>query len=159
MVKVDKLGWDVRTVGEIDHRLLKAPRVKLRSVSEGKNGDAIYCIDLRVTVPNVEFLPIIEMHSLEHFLLEGFQKYMPENFISIGLMGCQTGFYLVLLNEGNAEKVCDVYASILEDILSAEKVPYSSIRECGNFRNHDLELAHKVAGRILKDRSDWLQVI
>jgi S-ribosylhomocysteine lyase len=159
MGKVEELGWDASTVGEIDHRLLKAPRVKLRSYKNGNNGDVVYCVDLRVTKPNTAFMPIIEMHSLEHFLLEGFQKYLPENFISIGLMGCQTGFYLVLLNEGRAEKICGIYANILEDILTAEKVPYTSIQECGNYRNHDLGPAQNAARSILAEKANWLQVI
>ena len=159
MIKVEELGWNASTVGELDHRLLKAPTVKLRSYTEGRHGDVVYCVDLRLMKPNTEFLSITELHSMEHFLLEGFQKYMPENFISIGIMGCQTGFYLVLLNEGEAQKICNVYANILEDILTAEKVPYAKIQECGNYQNHDLELAQKVAKKVLAQRSSWLQVV
>jgi len=123
MVNVEQLGWKLANVGELDHRLLKAPHVKLRSFTEGAAGDVVYAVDLRITQPNVNFLSSTEMHSFEHFLLAGFLKYMPENFISIGLMGCQTGFYLVLFNEGRAEKICSTYEMILNDILEANEVP------------------------------------
>jgi S-ribosylhomocysteine lyase len=159
MVNVEQLGWEAGTVGELDHRLLKAPHIKLRSANEGAKGDVVYCVDLRINQPNVEFLSSTEMHSFEHFLLYGFQKYMPENFLSIGLMGCQTGFYLVLYNEGNAEKICDTYESILKDVLSASEVPYANIAQCGNYKNHSVELAQDVARRVLDARSHWRQVV
>jgi len=160
MLNIDQLGWEARTVGELDHRLLKAPHVKLRSFTEGKNGDVVYCVDLRINRPNAnDYLSTTELHSVEHFLLEGFRRYLPENFLSVGIMGCQTGFYLVLLNEGNALKICSVYKNILTDMLSATKVPYASIRECGNYKNHNLELAQNIARRVLDAQSNWLQVV
>jgi S-ribosylhomocysteine lyase len=138
------------TVGELDHRQLKAPSVKLRSFTVGPKGDVVYCVDLRISQPNEEFVPITEMHSLEHFLLAGFQKYLPLNFISIGLMGCQTGFYLVLFNEGRAEEICNVYENILNDILDASEVPYATI---------GLELTQQLARKMLQARESWRQVI
>ena len=159
MVDIEQLGWKAGTVGELDHRLLKAPHVKLRSFTVGEKGDVVYCVDLRINCPNTNYLSTTELHSIEHFLLEGFRKYLPENFLSLGIMGCQTGFYLVLLNVGDAQKICSIYQKILNDILSATKVPYTSIQECGNYQNHDLELAQKIARRVLDAQSNWLQVI
>ncbi len=158
MVNVTELGWDPRTAVELDHRLLSAPHVKLRSAVEGAKGDVVYSIDLRITKPNAEFLSSTEMHSFEHFLLAGFRKYLPENFISIGLMGCQTGFYLILLNEGRAQKICEVYEAILNDILSAQETPYQRIDQCGNYKNHSVEMAQGVARRVLAAKSAWLRV-
>lgn len=159
MVSVAQLGWPMETVGELDHRLLKAPHVKLRSFTEGAAGDVVYAVDLRINRPNLEFLSSTEMHSFEHFLLWGFQKYMQENFISIGLMGCQTGFYLVLFNEGRADKIIGVYESILNDVLTAREVPYANIEQCGNYKNHSLELAQKLARRLLDAKADWRRVV
>ncbi len=159
MVNVEQLGWEPGTVGELDHRLLKAPHVKPRSFMEGPAGDVVYAVDLRINQPNASFLSSTEMHSFEHFLLAGFQKYLPQNFISIGLMGCQTGFYLVLFNEGNAERICNVYESILSDVLKASEVPYANIQQCGNYKNHSLELAQNLARRVLDSKSNWRQVI
>ena len=159
MLNLEQLGWDVQTVGELDHRKLKAPHVKLRALTQGENGDGVYSVDLRINRPNMEYLSTTEMHSFEHFLLQGFKKYMPENFISVGLMGCQTGFYLILLNEGDAQKICDTYEAILNDILIATEVPYANIRECGHFENHNLELAQDLARKLLQAKPQWRQVV
>lgn len=153
------LGWDPDTVGELDHRRLKAPHVKLRGARQGEKGDVVYSVDLRINRPNTKFLSSTEMHSFEHFLLWGFQKYLAGNFISIGLMGCQTGFYLVLLDEGRLDRICEVYEKILGEVLVAREVPYANIEQCGNYRNHSLELAQKLAARVLDARSDWRQVV
>lgn len=159
MINVEQLGWIPNTVGELDHRLLTAPHVKLRSFTIGPTGDVVYAVDLRINQPNTSFLSSTEMHSFEHFLLAGFQKYMPQNFISVGLMGCQTGFYLILFNEGSAEKICSVYETILKDILTAKEVPYANIQQCGNYKNHNLELAQALASRVLGAKPHWRQVI
>ncbi len=159
MIDVTQLGWEAGTVGELDHRKLKAPHVKLRAATAGGEGGVVYAVDLRINQPNSTFLSTTEMHSFEHFLLWGFQKYTPQNFISIGLMGCQTGFYLILLNEGRAEAIMDVYERILNDILSAAEVPYANIEQCGNYKNHSLEMAQALARRILDARDNWRQVV
>lgn len=158
MVDVEQLGWVQENVGELDHRLLNAPHVKLRSAKPGPEGDVVYAVDLRITKPNEEFLSSTEMHSFEHFLLEGFQKYMPENFVSIGLMGCQTGFYLILYNEGRAEEIISVYEQILNDVLEATEVPYANIEQCGNYKNHSVEMAQNLSRRVLDSRENWRQV-
>lgn len=158
MTGVTELGWDPQLVGELDHRRLKAPSVKLRSARTGVNGDAVYCVDLRVCVPNAgHYLSTTALHSLEHFLLEGFQRHLPENFISVGIMGCQTGFYLVFLNEGRAQVLCDALASILTELLDAPGVPYQRIDQCGHYQNHDLELVREVARQLLQARAHWLE--
>ncbi len=159
MIDLEKLGWDVATVGELDHRRLKAPHVKLRSAKPGAAGDVVYSVDLRINLPNSTFLTSTEMHSFEHFLLWGFQKYMPHNFISIGLMGCQTGFYLVLLNEGRSEAVMEIYEKILNDILVASEVPYANIEQCGNYKNHSLEMAQSLARRVLDAKANWKTIV
>ena len=159
MVNVEKLGWEAKTVGELDHKLLKAPHVKLRSFNEGPKGDVVYCVDLRINLPNSNFLSTTEMHSFEHFLLAGFLKYIPQNFLSVGLMGCQTGFYLVLYNEGRAETIRNLYETILGDVLTASEVPYANIMQCGNYKNHSLEQAKALARRVLDAKSNWHQII
>jgi S-ribosylhomocysteine lyase len=159
MINYEQLGWDPATVGELDHRLLKAPTLKLRSARPGPGGDVVYSIDLRLKRPNSgELLSITEMHSLEHFLLEGFNRYLPENFISVGLMGCQTGFYLVFLNEGRAGVLCETLEKILNEILSASGVPYERIDQCGNYQNHSLEPVQTLARQVLAAKENWLDV-
>ncbi|HWS23564.1 MAG TPA: S-ribosylhomocysteine lyase [Anaerolineales bacterium] len=159
MVDYRELGWDPNTVGELDHRLLKAPHIKLRSANPGSKGDIVYAIDLRINEPNGSFLSTTEMHSFEHFLLEGFLRYLPNNFISIGLMGCQTGFYLILLNEGRAQVIEDVFEKVLNNILSAKDVPFRNIEQCGNYKNHDLGLVQELARRVLSEQKNWKRIV
>jgi len=160
MINFEKLGWETRTIGELDHQLLKAPHVKLRALTTGENGDGVFSVDLRINRPNKdEYLSTTELHSFEHFLLFGFQKYLPQNFISVAPMGCQTGFYLILLNEGDAEKICNIYEKILNDILAATEVPYANIQQCGHYENHNLELAQAVARKLLDKKSEWRKVV
>ncbi|MCL4272286.1 MAG: S-ribosylhomocysteine lyase [Anaerolineales bacterium] len=159
MVRYEDLGWEPATVGELDHQILKAPHIKLRSATEGGHGDIVYAIDLRINKPNSVFLSTTEMHSFEHFLLWGFQKYLPKKFISIGLMGCQTGFYLILFNEGRAKIIFDAYEKILNDVLAANEVPYANIAQCGNYKNHSIEMAQALARHILEMKDNWRQVV
>lgn len=159
MLNLEQLGWETRTIGELDHQLLQAPHVKLRALTTGENGDGVFSVDLRINRPNSEYLSSTELHSFEHFLLFGFKKYLPQNFISVAPMGCQTGFYLILLNEGDAENICNIYEKILNDILVATEVPYANIRECGHYENHNLELAQAAARKLLDKKSEWRKVL
>ncbi len=153
------LGWKESDIGEIDHRLLRAPAIKLRGMHQGRAGDRVFCIDLRLAPPNADRrLSTTLLHSLEHFLLEGFQRQLGEHFISLGVMGCQTGFYLVLLNEGRYAVVADALARILEAMASARAVPYARIDQCGNYRNHHLGLAQRFAAELLAARTSWQEV-
>ena len=52
-----------------------------------------------------------------------------------------------------------VYEEILNDILVATEVPYANIQQCGNFQNHSLELAQKLAVRVLDAKHNWRRVI
>lgn len=157
MIDVAFLGWPADLVGELDHRRLKAPSVKLRSARLGEHGDAIYCVDLRIRRPNAgEYLTSTELHSVEHFLLEGFSRLLPDHFVSVGLMGCQTGFYLSFHNEGRSEVLCACLVRILDEMQSATAVPYANVEQCGNWRNHSLADAQRVAREILARRERWL---
>lgn len=156
----DRLGWPPGTVGELDHRRLKAPSVKLRGAHRGENGDVVYCVDLRWQRPNADApLTNAQSHSLEHFLLEGFSRRLPDNFIGVGPMGCRTGFYLTLLGEGRRHVIEDALESVLADVLAASHVPYARVDQCGDWRNHDLAGAQAVAREVLARRDQWRDVV
>ncbi len=159
-IDVEALGWDPHSVGELDHRLLKVPSIKLRSALTGPRGDAVFCVDLRIRRPNAgEYLSATELHSMEHFLLAGLRHHLPENFLSVGVMGCRTGFYLVFLGQGGAQRICEVLEDILIEVQDATAVPYARIEQCGDYRNHSLELAQKLAREVLEARSTWLDAV
>ena len=159
MADITALGWDPHTLGELDHQQLKPPYIRLNSHTAGDLGDTVFSFDLRVAKPNKNFLTTQVLHSMEHLLLAGFRKYLGKKFISVAPMGCQTGFYLILLNEGSADKVCHIYESILNDILSADSVPYASLDSCGQAIHHDLEGSQKLAQELLEQKENWRQVI
>ncbi len=159
MIDVEELGWNPKTVGELDHRLLRAPTLKLRSFKSG-NSDTIYCVDLRIRRPNADqYLSATELHSVEHFLLEGFQRNLPDNFVSVGIMGCRTGFYLVFSNEGRATSISSALEDILTRMQHATAVPYARIDQCGDYRNHNLALAQDVAREVLESKATWLDAV
>lgn len=159
VVDPETLGWAADTVGELDHRRLKAPSVKLRGTHTGRHGDVVYTVDLRWRPPNAGVcMDSAVLHSLEHFLLEGFGRLLPAHFIGVGVMGCQTGFYLTLLNEGRREVIEQTLEAVLRGVLTASAVPYASIGQCGHWRHHDLAAAQGVARGVLARRAAWGEV-
>ena len=72
---------------EVDHTVL-TPGIYLSRVDWG-----IRTYDLRVTVPNRDFLPNPAMHTIEHlFAVHARNGAMGEEVIYFGPRGCRTGF-------------------------------------------------------------------
>lgn len=157
MINVIKEGWNSQMLGKIDHNTVKAPYIRLAEYKKGNHGDYVFLYDLRFTQPNTSYIKTEVLHSLEHFLLTGFKHHM-DSFVSVAPMGCQTGFYLILLNECNAQNITLCLEKVLKGILCADRVPLSSDKECGQATYHDLEGAKQVAEQLLKDMHKWLDV-
>lgn len=154
------LGWQPATVGEIDHRVIKAPSIKLRGVHAFTSGERVYSIDLRFRRPNAdEYMTSAEAHSMEHFLLEGFGRLLPKSFVALGVMGCRTGFYLTLMGEGHRKPIEDALAAILRDMRVATEVPYANAGQCGHWQDHDLRAAQALARAVLAKRGAWDRVV
>jgi S-ribosylhomocysteine lyase len=145
-------------MGELDHRLVEAPYIRLSSARRGAHGDCVYIFDLRITQPNTSYMTTLQIHSLEHLFLAGFRKHLPSVFVGVAPMGCQTGFYLILLNEARAKVVQKVYKKILAEILSIGRIPYANEKDCGQFIHHDLKEAKKIAKMLLRAEDKWLCV-
>jgi hypothetical protein len=87
-------------LGVIDHRKVEAPYVRLETANKGFNGDYGCMYDLRFLQPNSGiYIDPIFMHSMEHVLLDYFKNKYKNEFLCLAPMGCQTGFYLVLMNQ------------------------------------------------------------
>lgn len=157
MLDLEKQGWDLKTVGHLDHHIVKAPYIQMTSYTEGKKGDYVFTYDLRFTQPNTEYMTPRVMHSLEHLLLVGFRKYI-DGYIGLGPMGCQTGFYLTLINEYDAKKIATVFEKILNDILVATEVPLANATDCGQGDYHDLEGAKIMAKKVLDKKDTWYDI-
>lgn len=151
-------GWNTQTMGDVDHRIVKAPYVRLDMVKEGEKGDRIFKYDMRFTQPNRVFISSDVLHSLEHFLLVGFRERV-SSFVGVAPMGCHTGLYLFLLNEMGSATILSHLEIILNDILEATEVPLSTELTCGHASMHNLEGSKAVARQMLAQKDKWLEVV
>ncbi len=115
------------------------------------DGD-ITTYDLRTRVPNGgDYMDNLTMHSVEHM----FATYIRSSSISdkviyFGPMGCQTGFYLLVRGEDNNE-VLRVVKETLEKIIVHDGEMFGAVRrECGNYKNLDLDCAKIECRRYLE---------
>ncbi|SFK23746.1 S-ribosylhomocysteine lyase /quorum-sensing autoinducer 2 (AI-2) synthesis protein LuxS [Halobacillus dabanensis] len=141
----------------LDHTKVKAPYVRLVGVTEGEHGDKIYKYDLRIKQPNQEYMDMPALHSLEHLMAENSRNHH-DRIIDIGPMGCQTGFYLAVLNDDSYENVLNVIENTLKDVLEADEVPACNEVQCGFAASHSLEGAKKLAEELLDKRNEWTEV-
>ncbi|MBQ2813075.1 MAG: S-ribosylhomocysteine lyase [Clostridia bacterium] len=110
------------------------------------DGDVV-TYDIRCRRPNVE--PVIEnspIHTVEH-LFATFVRNSPlsDGVIYFGPMGCRTGFYF-LVRSGviSHAQAIELTKQAFDFIASYEgEVPGVSAKECGNYREHDLEGAKR----------------
>jgi S-ribosylhomocysteine lyase len=141
----------------LDHTKVKAPYVRLAGKKEGEKGDVIYKYDIRFCQPNKEHMEMPALHSLEHMMAE-FSRNHNDQIIDISPMGCQTGFYIALFNEGDREKVMDLLEKTLKDVLEATEVPACNEVQCGWAASHSLEGAKEIARKMLEKRNEWSEV-
>ena len=93
----------------LDHTKVVAPYIRLVGVYSGENGDKIYKYDIRFCQPNKEHLKMPSLHSLEHLIAELIRNHL-DNVLDFGPMGCQTGFYLSVINNNSYEDIEEALA-------------------------------------------------
>ncbi|MEE3395195.1 MAG: S-ribosylhomocysteine lyase [Candidatus Onthomonas sp.] len=121
----------------VDHDLLE-PGIYLSRV----DGD-VTTYDLRTRKPNMgDYMDNLTMHSVEHMVATHIRNSeLRDDVIYFGPMGCQTGFYLLIRNADHRQ-VLAVLKQVLREILAYEGPVYgASPKECGNYRNLDLNAA------------------
>lgn len=141
----------------LDHTKVKAPYIRLAGVIKGKNGDEIYKYDLRFKQPNKGHMKMPAVHSLEHLMAEISRDYS-DQIVDISPMGCQTGFYLTVINHDNYDEILDLVEKVLQDVLKATEVPACNEVQCGWAESHDLEGAKELARDMLAKKSEWKEV-
>jgi S-ribosylhomocysteine lyase len=129
----------------MDHTKVIAPFIRLADEIHTPKGEVITKLDLRFTQPNKEFLDVPAMHTLEHLLATYFREEKSLNVIDLSPMGCQTGFYLILLGIVDLDAFKNTFLAVLKKVARAETIPGNSEKECGNYKSHNLELAKKIA--------------
>lgn len=141
----------------LDHTKVKAPYVRLAGIKAGEQGDAIHKYDLRICQPNKAHMEMPALHSLEHLMAE-LSRNHTDKILDISPMGCQTGFYISLINHDDYDDVLDLIDKTLNDVLVATEVPACNEMQCGWAASHSLEGAQALARDLLAKRNEWNQV-
>ncbi|MDG5789515.1 S-ribosylhomocysteine lyase [Evansella sp. AB-P1] len=138
----------------LDHTKVKAPYIRLAGTTEGANGDKIFKYDIRFCQPNKDHMDMPGLHSLEHMMAE-FSRNHHSQIVDISPMGCQTGFYLAIINDESYETVLELVEKTLEDVLVATEVPACNEIQCGWAASHSLEGAKEIAKKMLEMKNEW----
>jgi len=141
----------------LDHTKVKAPYVRLAGRKDGENGDVILKYDVRFKQPNKEHMEMKSLHSLEHLTAELIRNHA-DYVVDWSPMGCQTGFYLTVINHDNYDDILSVLEATMKDVLVATEVPASNEVQCGWAASHTLEGAQQLATEFLAKRDEWSEV-
>lgn len=118
----------------------------------------IVTYDIRMVVPNCGvYLDNPAIHSFEHlFATYARNSRYTDNVVYVGPMGCRTGFYF-LTRDLPHQAALDLFRETLDFILGFEGVipGTESSKECGNYLDHDLEGAKKIAADMKDVLKDW----
>lgn len=138
----------------LDHTKVSAPYVRLAGVIKGEHGDVVRKYDIRFKQPNKEHMEMPALHSLEHLMAEHIRNHT-DKVVDLSPMGCQTGFYLTMINHDDYEEVLDIIEKTLRDVLNATEVPACNEVQCGWAASHNLEGAKQLAKEMLEKRQEW----
>ncbi|WP_163534121.1 S-ribosylhomocysteine lyase [Helicobacter suis] len=141
----------------LDHTKVKAPYVRVADRKIGEHGDVIVKYDVRFKQPNKEHMDMPSLHSLEHLVAELIRNHA-NYIVDWSPMGCQTGFYLTVLNHENYEGILEILEQTMQDVLKAKEVPASNEKQCGWAANHTLEGAQNLAREFLAKRNEWSSI-
>ena len=131
----------------LDHTKVTAPYVRLAARKVGEKGDIVSKYDIRFTQPNKEFMTTGAIHTLEHLIAEYIRDEM-EGVIDLSPMGCRTGFYFIIWGQPTEEEVANHLLNVLRKVSVWDKaIPATTEKECGNYKDHDLEGAKSFAKR------------
>ena len=121
------------------------------------DGDVI-TYDIRMRKPNCgDYLSNGTLHTFEHL----FATYVrngefADAVIYVGPMGCRTGFYFLMRNTVSYEDVIRLVKETFAFIAAYEgDIPGAKRKECGNYREHDLEGAREAAADMCNVLTDW----
>lgn len=144
----------------LDHRTVAAPFVRVADEKTLPGGAVLTKYDVRFTQPNVAHLEMPTVHSLEHSMAEHMRD-VADNVIDISPMGCQTGFYVAVVNQeaaGGYDGFLDTLQATLERVVAADEVPAGNEVQCGWAASHSLTGAQQAASEFLAARDEWSQV-
>ena len=140
----------------LDHRSVAAPYVRVADRKELPGGDTLIKYDVRFTQPNESHLEMPAIHSIEHLTAEHMRNHT-EALIDFSPMGCQTGFYALMLGVEDTE-FKNLLEATFQDILNADEVPAANEVQCGWGTNHSLDAAKSAVREFLDERAAWDEV-
>ena len=141
----------------LDHRAVAAPYVRIADRKVLPGGDTLIKYDIRFTQPNTAHLEMPTVHSIEHLSAEHMRNHT-DRLIDFSPMGCQTGFYALMLGVGT-EEFLPLLEAAFRDILDAEEVPAANEVQCGWGANHSLAAAQEAVRGFLAAREEWTRVM
>ena len=94
------------------------------------------------------------LHSLEHLSADIIRNYS-DHIVDFSPMGCQTGFYVSLINHNDYEDLLTILENTFTDVTKATAVPACNEVQCGWYASHSLEGAQALAKEFLAKRNEW----
>jgi len=146
----------------LDHTKVTAPYVRRAAQKIGKNGDVVSKYDIRFCQPNKEFMDTGSIHAIEHLVAEYIRDEMPDMVIDFSPMGCRTGFYFTVWGEHSEEEIANHMLNVMRKVAVWDKpVPAATEKECGNYRDLNLEGAKKYVKQWISgiERKGWQCII
>ena len=115
------------------------------------DGD-ITSFDLRTRTPNAgDYMDNITMHSVEHMLATFLRNgEIGPDVIYFGPMGCRTGFYLLTRNIAPVVALNALKNALSATIAHEGEVFGATRRECGNYKELDIDAAKRECAAYLK---------
>ena len=123
------------------------------------DGDVV-TYDIRMKKPNAgEYLSMSVAHTVEHlFATYARNGEHSEKILYVGPMGCRTGFYLLTrdaLSHTQAIKLVLQSMAFIRDFEG--EIPGNTRVECGNYLDHDLAGAKKLAADMYDTLMAWTE--
>lgn len=141
----------------LDHTKVAAPYIRLAGIKEGTHGDIVHKYDIRLKQPNKAHMEMPALHSLEHLMAENIRNHC-DKVVDLSPMGCQTGFYLSVINHDAYDEILNIVEKTLQDVLTATEVPACNEVQCGWAASHSLEGAKQLAEEMLEKRAEWATI-
>ena len=113
--------------------------------------NGVYTYDMRFKYPNKgDYISYAALHSIEHlFAVVIRNSEIKDKVVYFGPMGCRTGCYLLLFGI-KEEQAREMTIKCLKRCLDLDCVPGTQPKECGNYREHNLEEAQAEIKAYLK---------
>jgi S-ribosylhomocysteine lyase len=139
----------------VDHKIMKAPAVRIAKTMTTPGGDTITVFDLRFNKPNVDMMGEKGIHTLEHLFAGFIRAHLNADdveIIDVSPMGCRTGFYMSLIGTPDEQRVADAWMKAMQDVLNVAKmedIPELNEYQCGTYKMHSLDEAKAIAQNII----------